>query len=59
MIIFDKLEDALEEAQFCASTERRKYIVKPAHNRYRVYPKYRKGALKPGIIEVGFKEEGK
>jgi len=55
MTIFDKLEDAMEEAQFCASTEKRKYVVKKVYDRFQVFPKYRKGALKPGIIEVGFR----
>lgn len=55
MMVFDKLEDALEEAQFCASTEKRKYIVRQKHSRFQVYPKYRKGKTKPGLIEVGFK----
>ena len=55
MILFDKFEDALEEAQFCASTEKRKYIVRQKYSRFQVYPKYRKGKTKPGLIEVGFK----
>jgi len=55
MTVFDNLEDALEEAQFCASTEKRKYIVRQKYSRFQVYPKYRKGKEKPGLIEIGFK----
>lgn len=54
MIIFDNLEDALEEAEWCAKDERRKYIVRPKYNSFEVFPKRRKGKVKSNYIEVGF-----
>ena len=57
MVAFDKLEDALEEASFCANDEKRKYIVREKHGRFYVQPKYRKGVRRYKHIEVGFQSE--
>ena len=56
MIVFDKLEDALEEASFCAEDEKRKYIVRQKHGKFYVFPKYRKGVHRYQHIEVGFRK---
>lgn len=56
-MIFDNLDAALEEAQFCAQDEKRKYIVKIERNGFKVIPKYRKGVRRYKHIEVGFKSE--
>jgi hypothetical protein len=53
MIVFDRLEDALEEAQFCASTERAIYYIVNWKGRFRVSKKGR-GRFSRARIEVGF-----
>jgi hypothetical protein len=55
MMTFEKLEDALEEASWCAEQEKRKYIVRYVHKSFYVYPKRRKGVGRYSHIEVGFK----
>jgi hypothetical protein len=57
MVAFDNLEDALEEAVFCANDEKRKYIVREKHGKFYALPKYRKGVRRYKHIEVGFKSE--
>lgn len=55
-MFFDDFDAALEEAKFCAESEKRKYIIKRKYNGYEVYPKTRRGIMKPGLVEVGFKD---
>lgn len=56
-MFFYDLDAAIEEAKFCAESEKRKYFVKPKYRGFEVFPKTRKGKPKAGFIEVGFKEE--
>ncbi|MDB4298019.1 hypothetical protein N9909_00230 [bacterium] len=41
MIMFDKLEDALEEAQWCAENEQKVYIIRRKGEWFKVMPKHR------------------
>jgi len=55
MILFDKFEDALEEAHFCANTERAKYLlVLRRDGRYRVTEKGGGRLRQSPHIEIGF-----
>jgi hypothetical protein len=56
-MFFDDLDAAIEEAKFCAESEKRKYIIKPKYKGFEVFPKTRRGGIKPRNTEVGFKEE--
>ena len=53
-VFFDKLEDALEEASWCAENEKKVYIIRQKNGRFKVMPKYR---MKKYYfhIEVGYK----
>jgi hypothetical protein len=55
MIIFDTLEDALEEAKWCAEQEKKIYIIRRKGDKFKVTPKSR---MRKYIfhIEVGFRE---
>ena len=55
---FDDLDAAIEEAEFCAAHERRKYIIRFMKKGFEVFPKTRKGKPKGSCIEMGFKEDG-
>lgn len=55
MILFDKLEDALEDATWSAETYQRVFAILKHGDRYKVVDKYR--LRKPqSIIEVGFRD---
>lgn len=58
MIIFDKFEDALEEAHWCAKTYRAIYYIVVWKGKFRVSRK-RRIQLTRARLEVGFKEEDK
>jgi len=57
MIWFDRIEDAIEEAAFCAKEDRTRYYVFPSGDRFMVRKKHG-GEPKPKRqhIEVGFKQ---
>tara|TARA_R110002124_G_scaffold156766_2_gene323879 strand:- start:22 stop:195 length:174 start_codon:yes stop_codon:yes gene_type:complete len=54
MIMFDKLEYALEEAQWCAENEQKVYIIRRKGERFKVMPKHRMQKYY-FHIEVGYK----
>jgi len=54
MIMFDKLEDALEEAQWCAENEQKVYIIRRKGEWFKVMPKHRVQKYHLNI-EVGYK----
>jgi len=58
MILFDNLEDALEEAKWCAEKEQKIYIIRRKGDQFKVMPKYR---MQKYVfhIEVGFREKSK
>lgn len=53
MILFDNLEDALEEAKWCAEQEQKIYIIKRKGVKFKVTSKSRVKKYAPNI-EVGF-----
>jgi len=55
MQTFEDLESALEEAKYCAETERFKYYVFQRDNRYVVRKKHNSIRFQTPHIEVGFK----
>lgn len=55
MQTFEQLQDALEEAVYCADEERSKYFVFEQDDKYVVRKKTRWVRMKVPYIEVGFK----
>ena len=58
MILFDKFEDALEEAEWCAKTYRAIYYIVLWKGQFRVSRK-RRIQLTRARLEVGFGEDEK
>lgn len=54
MAIFDKFEDALEDAKWAADNERmRQYVYLRRNGTYKVTPKYSSVRPKQTVVEVG------
>jgi hypothetical protein len=56
MILFDRFKDALEEAEWCAKTEKRIYIILWRGDKFKVMPKYRM-RRNCSHIELGYKND--
>lgn len=54
MTVFSSLEDALEEAKWCAESMRVKHIISLQDGWFRVAPKYSGKRPQYSNIEVGF-----